>query len=117
MKTPAGKECRFFYGDYYRGRQHEECRLIGSAPPPNHWTPDLCRTCPVPDIERDNACPNMILQGRVESILLGLRRRVKITAFCTLSRQNVKEPHIGCGECHPLPSVFTKGPHDHNPAA
>ena len=38
MKTPAGKECKFFYGDYYRGRQHEECRLLK-----DHglsWTPE-----------------------------------------------------------------------------
>jgi hypothetical protein len=116
MRTPGGKECQYFYGDYYRGRRHEECRLIGNATPPNHWTADLCKTCPFPDIARDNACPNMIIEGQVESWLFGFRRRVKINTFCTLSQQVVKEPHIGCGQCHPLPKVFTEGPHDHHPA-
>ena len=30
MKTPAGKECKYFYGNYYRGAHQEECRLIGA---------------------------------------------------------------------------------------
>jgi hypothetical protein len=59
----------------------------------------------------------MILQGRVESILLGMRRKVKVSAFCTLSHQNVKELQIGCGQCHPLPSAFTQESHDDHPAA
>ena len=28
MRTPAGKECRYFYGNYHRGRGIEECRLL-----------------------------------------------------------------------------------------
>ena len=34
MRTPAGKECQYFYGDYYRGRNQEECRLLSDATPP-----------------------------------------------------------------------------------
>ncbi len=58
MKTPAGSECKYFYGDYYRGRDHEECRLLGAQ-----WKPALCRTCPVPAIEMANACEFMRLRG------------------------------------------------------
>ena len=60
MKTPAGTECKYFYGDYYRGRDLEECRLLGAV-----WTRDLCRTCPVPSIGMANACEFMQLRGEV----------------------------------------------------
>ncbi len=106
MRTPAGSECPYFYGDYHRGRNREECRLIGDAPPPNHWRRDLCKTCPVPNIVRANACKNMILQAEVGRVLLGLKRLVKVKAYCTLSGKDVAEPEIGCGKCHPLPSIF-----------
>ena len=105
MRTPAGKECSFFYGNYFRGRHDEECQLIGINPPPKHWTPELCKTCPVPGIQRANACPNMVMDGEITS-LLGLRRRVKVTAYCNKTKQIVKEPHVGCGQCHPVPPVF-----------
>ena len=106
MRTPAGFECRYFYGNYYRGRSQEEFRLIGNAAPPHNWTPDLCRTCPVPAIQRANACPNLVLEGTVERSLLGLKRRVKVSAYCTQSKEQVAEPEVGCGQCHPLPEVF-----------
>jgi len=106
MRTPAGFECAYFYGNYFRGRKQEECRLIGHEPPPNHWSPNLCRTCPVPGIQLANACPNMVLEGHVERSVLGLVRRVKVSAFCKLSQQIVDEPYVGCGQCHPLPPEF-----------
>lgn len=106
MRTPAGFECKYFYGNYFRGRKDEECRLIGPAAPPNQWTPDLCKTCPVPGIIRANACPEMELHGAVERTFLGLRKRVKVTAYCNRSKLSVKEPHVGCGQCHPFPPEF-----------
>ena len=54
MRTPAGTECPYFYGDYFRGRNVEECRLLKAAG--QRWTRDLCKTCPVPGIARANAC-------------------------------------------------------------
>jgi len=106
MRTPAGFECRFFYGNYYRGRKQEECRLIGFAPRPHHWTPSLCNTCPVPKILMANSCPNMTIKGKVQRSLLGLKREVKVEAYCTKSQQAVSEPEVGCGQCHPLPYSF-----------
>lgn len=106
MRTPAGFECTFFYGNYFRGRKDEECRLIGSTPPPNHWTPDICAKCPVPAILRANACEHMELRAKVQRPLLGLIKRVDVSAYCVKSKKDVPEPHIGCGQCHPLPQVF-----------
>lgn len=107
MRTPAGKECRFFYGDYYRGREHEECRLLLDAIPPLTWKPNLCSTCPVPEIMQANACPHMNLIPSLNRPFPFIRQQVQIRAYCQKTQRNVKEPHIGCGECHPLPDVFT----------
>ncbi len=106
MRTPAGFECKYFYGNYFRGRKDEECRLIGNAPAPHHWTPDLCQKCPVPDILRANACQYMELHAQVRRSLLGLIKKVEVTAYCNKAQQAVAEPHIGCGLCHPLPPEF-----------
>ncbi len=110
MRTPAGVECPYFYGNYFRGRKQEECRLIGNQPPPHDWRPNLCENCPVPAITRANACPNMVLSGTVENQLLGLRRRVRVSAFCKLVQQAVNEPEIGCGHCHEFPEIRTDQP-------
>jgi hypothetical protein len=106
MRTPAGKECRFFYGDYHRGRKHEECRLLAASSPPQRWSPDLCTTCPVPDLLRANSCEHMVLEGKVDRPFPFIKRKVAVKAYCTKTLRDVPEPHIGCGECHPLPSVF-----------
>jgi hypothetical protein len=101
MRTPIGIECKYFYGNYYRGRHVEECRLIGKASPPNHWTADLCKSCPVPAILQANACPNLVLHAEVSRQFLGIKRKVKISSYCLKSQTNVAEPEIGCGQCHP----------------
>lgn len=102
MRTPSGIECPFFYGDYYRGKNTEECRLIGNRPSPHNWTPDLCATCPVPAIKRANACENMQLTPKIVRKFPFLKRSVKITAFCSKSESVVAIPQIGCGQCHPI---------------
>ena len=105
MKTPFGADCEYFYGDYLRGRNHEECRLLGAAG--IEWESSLCRGCPVPAIRRANACQFIRLKPRVTRTLFsGFQRQVQVTAFCEKSRDVVKEPHIGCGQCHPLPPIF-----------
>ncbi len=105
MRTPAGKECKYFYGDYFRGRNTEECRLLNAAH--QRWTRDLCKTCPVPSILQANACEFLQLHGAVTRPAGALfQRRVQITAYCEKVHRAVGEPHIGCGECHPLPAEF-----------
>ena len=102
MKTPAGRECPHFYGDYFRGRNVEECRLLLAHG--QTWTPNLCSTCPVPDIARANSCQHMKLKAVVARPLAALfQRRVQVSAFCDKSGRSVAEPQVGCGECHALP--------------
>ena len=100
MKTPAGRECSYFYGDYRRGRNHEECRLIGANPNGGQWKSALCKTCPVPGIFLANACPHLTLTGRVADRFLGFVQEVQVTAYCRKTSQTVAEPEVGCGHCH-----------------
>ncbi len=102
MRTPAGSECKYFYGNYYRGSNREECRLLGPQ-----WKRTLCQKCPVPGIQRANACVHMELAARISRPLLAaFQPRVTVSAFCRKNNRPVAEPHVGCGECHPLPPVF-----------
>ena len=105
MKTPAGTECPHFYGDYFRGRSVEECRLLKAAG--QEWTRDLCKSCPVPEIARANACQFMQLRPTVgRPLSAAFLRRVQINAYCDKTHKKVSEPQIGCGECHALPFKF-----------
>jgi hypothetical protein len=105
MKTPAGTDCIHFYGDYYRGRNVEECRLIKAQG--GNWTSDLCASCPVPGILRANSCEHLKLKAGIHRPITALfQRRVQITAYCQKTHTEVAEPHIGCGECHALPFKF-----------
>jgi hypothetical protein len=106
MRTPAGKECRFFYGNYYRGRDSEECRLLGSATPPLPWKRDLCFTCPVPDILLANACSYLILEPKLVRPFPFVKQQVQVNTYCSKTSRSGFDPHIGCGECHPLPPEF-----------
>ena len=106
MKPPLGFDCVYFFGDYYRGRNHEECRLISGGSDRGLWNSNYCRNCRVPVIIRANACPNMVLSVRIHAGILGIGRRVEVSAYCTLSKAAVYEPEIGCGKCHPLPPEF-----------
>jgi len=99
MKTPAGTECPYFYGDYFRGKNTEECRLLNSGRVGQNWSADLCKTCPVPGISRANACKNMTLYATVKRGFLK-HRRVVVTAWCSKSKSEVKVPVIGCEFCH-----------------
>ncbi|MCZ2127252.1 MAG: hypothetical protein LC099_05690 [Anaerolineales bacterium] len=102
---PAGRECPYFYGDYFRGKNAEECRLLKAQN--QIWTPDLCKTCPVPDIARANSCQFMRLRTTIARPLSAFfQRRVQVRAFCEKASRDVPEPQIGCGECHQLPFDF-----------
>lgn len=114
MRTPAGKECRYFYGDYYRGRSHEECRLLMDYH--LHWTRNLCSTCPVPGIIQANACQFMELTPTVTRKLPLLKRQVKIAPHCAKTGRAGFDPHIGCGQCHPLPPIFEGDEGEPHPA-
>ena len=112
MRTPAGKECSYFYGDYFRGRDREECRLLQSASPPLPWKSSLCSTCPVPEIQMANACQFMELIPRLARPFPFLNQTVEVRSFCAKTHRSGFDPHIGCGECHPLPGIFEKRSND-----
>jgi hypothetical protein len=106
MKNPAGIECAYFFGDYFRGRNREECRLLKTATPPLPWEPKLCAGCPVPGILRANSCQHLQLRPAVTRPLPFLKKHVQVSAYCSKTHQDVPEPQIGCGECHQLPEIF-----------
>ena len=106
MKTPYGFECQYYYTDYYRGKSVEECRLLANASFPGQWDVRLCKHCPVPSILRANSCTHMTLKGAIKKQFFGLSRIVQVTAFCSKINREVEEPHIGCGECHPINEIF-----------
>ncbi|MFC2029781.1 hypothetical protein ACFLWA_03525 [Chloroflexota bacterium] len=99
MITPAGVECRYYYEDYYRGREQQECRLIAQNPQSDRWRPDLCKNCPVPGILRANGSPHLVLEGQVEKRFFGLRKQVAVTAVCSKHLVEVPKPHVGCRRC------------------
>ena len=100
MRTPAGSECPYYYEDFYRGRDQQECRLIDRTPNGGTWEPKLCASCPVPRISMANACPHLVLEARVTSGFLGMGKHVDVSAMCTQTLGDVREPQIGCGQCH-----------------
>lgn len=99
MITPAGRECRYYYEDFHRGRSTQECRLILANPRSPPWRPDVCFHCPVPDIIEAPGAENLALEGTVERRWLGLRQRVVVSAVCTQHLQELPEPHRGCPAC------------------
>lgn len=108
MRTPSGIECPYFYGDYYRGKSNEECRLIGSNPKAGLWSSDLCKSCRVPSITRSNSCENMTLYASVKKGIGKFGRRVVVTAYCSKSKSEVKVPEVGCDLCHQEISLLDK---------
>ena len=99
MKTPFGKDCKYYYRDYYRGRSTEECRLIEANPASDRWKPALCQSCPVPDILQVNGSPKLILRAKVAKSVLGLLQKVEVTAYCREHNVEIPNPKKGCAKC------------------
>lgn len=108
MRTPAGKECKHFFGDYHRGRNQEECRLIQNNPDSQPWQPKYCQICPVPDVLRNNGCPHLKLSGEAKKGFLGFGSGMQIEGWCSEYFLDVKDPNVGCGHCHEFrgPSIL-----------
>jgi hypothetical protein len=98
MRTPTGRECKFFYGDYYRGRNFEECRAFTKGPKIPPWNSDLCKDCPVPGILLNNACTHLALT--VVPVKQLFKTKMKVFAYCSRVHDYVRDPNIGCGQCH-----------------
>lgn len=99
MKTPAGKECRFYYQNFHRGRSEQECRLIQGNVSAQAWRPKDCFQCPVPDILQANSSPDLVLEATIATGLFGFNRRVEVQAFCSRHLIDVPKPQVGCPQC------------------
>lgn len=100
MRTPAGKECHFYYEDFFRGRNVQECRLVKASENSAAWHPSDCSKCPVPDILNANASPDMELSLTINTSMLGLRRQLVVLASCTRHNIMIEDPFIGCPKCN-----------------
>ncbi len=101
MRTPAGKECRFYYQDYNRGRDLQECRLVTAIPGKTlPWRAKDCDRCPVPNILNANASADLELDLKIYPQLFGLGRKLVVRASCRRHRIEIKDPYVGCPQCN-----------------
>lgn len=100
MKTPAGTECRYYFQDFHRGRDIQECRLAKDNPQSARWVPKDCSNCPVPSILLANASPNLELKLTIKYRLLVIGRYNEVSAYCIKHRIPIDDPHIGCPQCN-----------------
>jgi hypothetical protein len=99
MRTPAGKECRYYYEDFHRGRNRQECRLLQRNPRSEAWRPNDCKNCPVPDILWANASEHLQLEATIRPGFLGIGRHVEVTARCSKHNVEIPDPYVGCEQC------------------
>lgn len=100
MQTPAGKECPHYYADFHRGHSRQECRLVKQNPESLAWQPSDCFRCPVPDILKANASPDLRLRLTIQPIFLSLGRRMAVEAACERHHNPVEDPYVGCPACN-----------------
>lgn len=99
MRTPAGKECRFYYEDFNRGRNIQECRLLKRATGNAKWRPGDCNNCSVPGILWANASEHLELRATIQPGFLGFGRRITVLASCNKHQVIITDPYAGCPEC------------------
>lgn len=95
MKKPVN--CRYFYGDYHRGKDYEECRLIKRNPESRPWRRALCDSCPVPDLLVNTTCREIALEATVTR-RWGLLERVEVYAVCAKHLIELDDPNH-CPKC------------------
>jgi hypothetical protein len=90
--------CRYFYGDYFRGKNVEECRLLeANRDNPIPWKRKHCDTCPVPEVLIASNSRSLQFEAEVRRKLL--RERVEITfAVCTKHLEELSDP-LHCPKC------------------
>ncbi len=90
--------CRYFYGDYFRGKNVEECRLLEANPSNQRaWRRKLCDSCPVPETLITSNCRDLGLEAEVQRKFL--REQVVITfSACTKHVLELDDP-LYCPKC------------------
>jgi len=96
--TTGPVNCRYFYGDYHRGRNREECRLLEANPNNQRpWRIKLCGSCPVPELLLTSNTRELVLEAEVNRKLLW--DRVEVTfAICQKHLLELADPRY-CPEC------------------
>lgn len=98
MRTPAGKECRYYYEDFARGATRQECRIT-KKPGGLKWIPADCGRCAVPDILVANSSPALDLRIWIHRARVG-KRRVDVEAWCAEHGPVIEDPYAGCPVCN-----------------
>lgn len=98
MKTPAGMDCAFYYEDFRRGAEVQECRAE-RAPRSAEWRPCDCGRCAVPRILVANGSALLRLVIDIRPGVLGVGRRVDVTASCA-RHGAIADPYVGCPVCN-----------------
>ena len=97
MATNKPVNCRYYYADFFRGRDHEECRLLKRNPESRPWRRALCDSCPVPDILISTNCKEIALEATVVK-KWGFMERVEVYAVCAKHYVELDNPRY-CPEC------------------
>ncbi len=97
MAASKPVNCRYFYGDYHRGKDYEECRLIKRNPESRPWRRALCDSCPVPDLLHNTTCREIALEATVTR-RWGLLERVEVYAVCAKHLIELDDPNH-CAKC------------------
>jgi len=90
--------CRYFYGDYHRGKNVEDCRLLArNSDNERPWRRKLCDTCPIPELIITSQCRHLELEAEVKRHFL--REQVVVTfAMCTKHLIELDDPNY-CPQC------------------
>lgn len=96
MSKPVN--CRYFYGDYHRGKNVEECRLLArNRDNERPWRRKLCDSCPIPELIIVSQCRHLELEAEVKRRFL--RDQVDVTfAMCTKHLIELDDPRH-CPRC------------------
>ncbi len=97
MSPSKPVNCRYYFADFHRGRDTEECRLIKRNPDSRPWRRALCDSCPVPGILIASNSRELALEAKVERKFL--REQVEVTfAVCTKHMLELTDPLV-CPQC------------------
>lgn len=101
MRTPYGKDCRYYYQDFHRGASRQECRLASAVTGRTlPWRPKDCANCPVPEILQANSSRDMELTLTITPVILGMGRRLSVQAHCRRHNTPIADAFVGCPACN-----------------
>lgn len=96
MADKPKPNCRFFYEDYYRGRETTECRLPKSRDS-LRWERKICDSCPVPQILRETNTAHLAVEGTIRK-RFPFGERMEVFAICTKHMDQLQDDRT-CPKC------------------